>query len=207
MSILTEEEIRNRLIKKKDLIITPLLELTQIKDGSVDIRLGSKFIDTRIRQFTVLDPPELSGDKIKSFQEKLNLVIGDHYTLHPGRLILASTFEFISLPNDLCGYVLSRSRYGRAGLMVATATYIHPLWQGCLTLELFNYGDFPIHLYVGSKVAQLILQVAGKISATKRKKIIPVGPEFTQMHDDDNWDKLRGFERLWKRQEDIKGLK
>jgi len=200
MSVLTEDAIRKRLFDKRDLVITPILDIEQISDGSVDIRLGTKFIDTKIREFTELNPPDLSVDKIKEFQERIDKVFGSTYILHPRRLILATTFEFISLPEDLSGFVLSRSRYGRAGLMVATATYIHPLWRGCLTLELFNYGDFPIKLYCGSKVAQLVLIKAEALLKEEKRKSITVGPEFTQMDYDDEWEKIEEIGRFWKQQ-------
>ena len=62
------------------------------------------------------------------------------FRLHPGGFLLGATLEFISLPNDIAGFILSRSGYGRTGLLIAAATYVHPGWKGCLTLELENLG-------------------------------------------------------------------
>src|SRR6266481_2773753 len=140
MAVLTRSNVLDHLADGR-LTINPLLDVEeQVSEGSVNVRLGTTFIDTKVRSYSEIDPKTLSLENIKRLQERIRLPFGETYVLHPRRLVLGSTFEFIALPAAVCGYVLSRSRYGRAGLMVATATYIHPFWKGCLTLELFNYG-------------------------------------------------------------------
>ena len=195
VSILARDELLARL--KTDLVVTPLLDqLEQVSEGSINVRLGTKFIATKVREYVALDPAKLSTDRIKAVQERIQLSFGNRYVLHPRRLVLAATFEFIALPPDLCGYVLSRSRYGRAGLMVATATYIQPGWKGCLTLEMFNYGDVPIHLYCGTQVAQLVVQRAEPLlqDVDIRKRPIPIEPQFTRMDNEADWARLKLFE-------------
>lgn len=198
MPILSKSQLLTRL--RDDLIVSPVLDLqSQVSEGSINVRLGTTFIDTRLRAFDVIDPKRLSVEEIQRFQEKIQLAFGSPYVLHPRRLVLASTFEFISCPPDLCGFVLSRSRYGRAGLMVATATYVQPGWSGCLTLEMFNYGEFPIRLYCGSQVAQLVIQTADPKLAPQDlpRRIIPMGPQFTRMDNDSDWTPLKSFEQSW----------
>jgi dCTP deaminase len=41
-------------------------------------------------------------------------------------------------------------------LVIATATAIHPGFQGVITLELVNHGNVPLVLYPGLLVAQVI---------------------------------------------------
>jgi len=98
--------------------------------------------------------------------------------------------EFISLPSDIAGFVLSRSGYGRTGLLIATATYIHPGWKGCLTLELENLGELPVALWPGSYVGQLVLLSAEKVEEPLLKSI-PVGPVFSRLTEAPRWQKLR----------------
>ena len=43
--------------------------------------------------------------------------IPDGYLLEPGELVLGITKERIALPEDLCGWLNSRSRFARIGLM------------------------------------------------------------------------------------------
>ncbi len=195
MSVLTEREIRSRL-RSGELVISPILdEEAQIRDGSVNLRLGTEFIITKRTMFGTITPQELSGEKVREFQDKIRVPFSGPLVLHPGQLILSSTFEFLGLPKNLSGTVLSRSSYGRLGLMVATATYIHPCWKGCLTLELYNYGDAPIELTCGAQIAQLVLSDALELDCKPQGKI-PVGPEFVVMKDDDDWKMLSKFAHI-----------
>jgi len=195
MSVLTKELII-RLIRKKNPIVSPILDEAQIDEGSINVRLGTKFIITKRPEYGVIDPSKLSHSEIRKFQTKIHRDFGQTLYLHPRQLVLASTFEFINLPKDLSGYVLSRSSYGRIGLMVATATYIHPLWKGCLTLELLNYGDAPIVLRCGEPIAQLIIQKASlspeRIPRTSPIHI-PLEPEFVSMEGRGDWKKFNYF--------------
>jgi len=78
------------------------------------------------------------------------------FVLHPNELVLAATMEWFRLPHDIAGYVTSRSSWGRAGLVVATAVAVHPGFAGCITLELVNIGEVPFVLYPGLRVAQFV---------------------------------------------------
>jgi len=99
------------------------------------------------------------------------------------------------MPLDLCGFVLSRSAYGRAGLLIATATYVHPGWHGCLTLELENLGEVPIILRPLTDVGQLVVMYSAKLSESPKLKSIPVGPAFTSLSQDLRWKKLEKLEK------------
>jgi len=198
VGILTEDKLRERL--NCDLIVRPILDnKKQVSEGSINLRLGTKFITTRRTEYGVLSPSELSAFTIRKFQTKLYYRFGQKILLHPNQLLLASTFEFIGLPPNLSAHVLSRSRYGRAGLIVATATYVHPNWKGTLTLELVNYGAAPIELECGAQIAQLVVQEATPLKRkTKKTKLvhIPTEPEFVEMDKDKDWELLKLFRKL-----------
>jgi dCTP deaminase len=187
-AVLTRETLVGR-IASGDIVISPLLEDDQIGDGSVDIRLGTQFIVNERPQLGELDPAKITSEDIRRYQRMVVVPFDQKFTLHPGSFSLGCTFEFISLPNDVAGFVLSRSRYGRAGLLIATATYVHPGWKGCLTLELENLGEVPIGLRPGSRVGQLVLLRAERIADT-RLKSIPVGPTFTSLEEDPRWTRF-----------------
>jgi dCTP deaminase len=53
--------------------------------------------------------------------------------------------------------VAGRSSWARDGLVIATATGIHPSYSGIITLELTNVGEIPLYLYPGLRVCQLYL--------------------------------------------------
>jgi dCTP deaminase len=190
-AVMSKDVLRQRL--KSDLVVSPILEDSQIGDGSVDISLGTRFIRSRRAKATKIDFPKLDKDKIHSFQESVVVPFGESYILHPRGFVLGCTFEFIALPVDVCGFVLSRSSYGRAGLLVATATFVHPGWRGCLTLELENLGEIPIILQPLSAVGQLVLLNAARLPERPKAKLIPVGPTFTTLNEDPRWKKIQAL--------------
>lgn len=173
-----------------DLVVTPILDERQIGEGSIDISLGTQFTASLKPQIDAIDPTELTERRIREFQRMVVVPFHKSFILHPGSFLLGVTFESIALPTDIAGFVLSRSGYGRAGLLIATATYIHPGWKGCLTLELENLGEVPIALRPGSYVGQLVLLRADAITQPLLKSI-PVSPEFSSLKEDARWAKLR----------------
>ena len=71
--------------------------------------------------------------------------------------MLAGTLEWIRLPSDCGAYVIGKSTIGRHGLVIATATGVHPGFAGCLALEVANLGEVPIPLIPGGPIGQLFL--------------------------------------------------
>jgi dCTP deaminase len=194
MSTLTRGAIRDRLFETKDLKIKPLLEPeSQIEDAAVNLTLGTRFIVAKKSEYSIIDPHELDAEEVANFQEKITLAFGQTIVLHPHQFALGATFEFLKLPPNLSAFVLTRSSFGRAGLQIATATYVHPNWQGCLTLELQNLGEVPIKLYCGSPICQLVLQEAQPPLEQKPLKSIPVGPAFADLKNQSYWKYLDNF--------------
>jgi dCTP deaminase len=99
-------------------------------------------------------------DEVRDRQQKhqrFDLPFGSSFLLHPGSLILVPTLEWVCIPDDLQGVVTARSSWAREGLNIATATIINPGYRGIITLELANFGEIPIRLYPGLRLAQLAL--------------------------------------------------
>jgi dCTP deaminase len=82
---------------------------------------------------------------------------GDIYILKTHEFILGSTTEFVNIPNNMVARIEGKSSLARQGLMVHTAGFIDPGFQGQLTLEIVNHGK-PFPLEKGMKIAQLALQ-------------------------------------------------
>ncbi len=86
------------------------------------------------------------------------------YTLQPNKFILSNTLEFVELPINQDGTCLAarvegRSSFARCGLIVHfTAPTIHAGFGGKITLEMINLGTYPITLYPGQNICQLILE-------------------------------------------------
>jgi dCTP deaminase len=78
------------------------------------------------------------------------------FVLHPGEFVLASTYEVVSLPDDVAARLEGKSSLGRLGLLThSTAGFIDPGFSGHVTLELSNVATLPITLWPGMKIGQL----------------------------------------------------
>jgi deoxycytidine triphosphate deaminase len=56
--------------------------------------------------------------------------MGRSIHLHPNEMALGATLEYMALPPDLGAQVVTRSSYGRLGLITATAVQVHPYFHG-----------------------------------------------------------------------------
>ncbi|RBP68372.1 dCTP deaminase [Alkalibaculum bacchi] len=143
--ILSDKKIIE-LINKKELEIHPLDE-EQIQPASVDIRLGNHFLkldENRIEAMTMTD--EI---KYISFE-------ADQVIIPPNSFLLATTREYIKLPNNLTAFVEGRSSIGRMGLFIQNAGWVDPGFEGNITLELYNANRLPIKLESGRRICQLV---------------------------------------------------
>jgi dCTP deaminase len=194
---LSSDEITARLklpfSDTRKIVITPILDLDdQLGPSGVDIRLGKQFIVFREHfkgTFSIADKENLPN-KIKKYQEEIVVPFGNSITLHPGKLIVGSTLEYVSVPRDLECQVEGRSSWARLGLMIATATTVEPGYKGMVTLELSNNGTIPIELFPGIKIGQLLFHkntadLSKEIPKGDAKKYNKsVGPGYSQIYKD-----------------------
>jgi dCTP deaminase len=122
---------------------------------SVDLRLGSYFLIPQSPPAPFLDPTEENSARLSHL--KLHKPLGSYLVIPPHQTVLGATLEFIKLPHDISGQILTKSSVARTFLLIETAPWIHPLYRGCLTLEIANVSNTPQVLYPGYKIGQLIL--------------------------------------------------
>ncbi len=135
-----------KMLEEGTLSITPL-DKEQVQPASVDIRLG----DT----FSIVE--DLSTGIITLKDEvRYKTINTDTYILLPGQFVLATTMEYVSLPDNLTAFVEGRSSLGRLGLFIQNAGWVDPGFQGEITLELFNANRCAIELKAGRRVGQLV---------------------------------------------------
>jgi dCTP deaminase len=144
------------------LIITPMPDLDELrKSGSaaLNMRLGCWFLACRQTQIGLLDIYDNAADlpSEASLTKSYYVPFGEAFVLHPRSFVLGVTLEWIRLPGDRAAYVVGRSSWGRYGLIIATATGVHPGFTGCLTLELSNIGEVPIRVKPGTQICQIFL--------------------------------------------------
>jgi dCTP deaminase len=126
-----------------------------LQPSSIDVRLDRYFRVFDNSKYTHIDP-SIRQDELTSLVEKNN--DDEPFVLHPGEFVLGSTFEMVSLPDDLAGRLEGKSSLGRLGLLThSTAGFIDPGFSGHITLELSNVANLPITLWPGMKIGQLCL--------------------------------------------------
>lgn len=159
--ILSDITITERL--KDDLVITidgkRVTEGEAIQPASFDLRLGNgfafplandRFVSPRGKVYNAVDPTLPAETSARE-----SLPDGTFY-IKPKEFVLATTKEYIKLPNDLTAFVEGRSSIGRMGLFVQNAGWVDPGFEGEITLELFNASDNTIKLVGGMRIAQLV---------------------------------------------------
>ncbi|GGM75277.1 dCTP deaminase [Thermopolyspora flexuosa] len=125
-----------------------------VQPSSIDVRLDRYFRVFENHRYPHIDPAVEQPDLTRLVEPD-----GDEpFILHPGEFVLASTYEVISLPDDIAARLEGKSSLGRLGLLThSTAGFIDPGFEGHVTLELSNVATLPIKLWPGMKIGQLCL--------------------------------------------------
>ncbi len=124
---------------------------------SIDLSLGSRFLLPRAHYLTALKLTEDDPTKYYRAVEEIHVPPGENIVIPAHGTVLGATLEYLKLPYDLSGQVLTRSSLARRFITIETAPWIHPLYRGCLTLEIANASSVPVELSPGESIAQLIL--------------------------------------------------
>lgn len=148
--LLSDGDIRKQLQEGR--IGLEPLNLELLQPSSIDVRLDRFFRLFDNHKYPFIDPRE-QQDELTRFVEVQS---DEAFILHPGEFVLGSTFEYVSLPNDIAARLEGKSSLGRLGLLThSTAGFVDPGFQGHVTLELSNVATLPIKLWPGMKIGQL----------------------------------------------------
>jgi dCTP deaminase len=150
--LLSDRDIRAEIAAGR-VQVEPFTE-AMIQPSSVDVRLDRFFRVFENHKYSVIDPSVEQPDLTRAVETE-----GDEpFILHPGEFVLASTYEVITLPDDIAGRLEGKSSLGRLGLLThSTAGFIDPGFSGHITLELSNVANLPVKLFPGMKIGQLCL--------------------------------------------------
>jgi dCTP deaminase len=148
--LLSDRDILDEIHAKR-IVVEPYDE-AMVQPSSIDFRLDRYFRVFENHRYPHIDPAADQSDLTRMVEP-----VGDEpFILHPGEFVLGSTFEVVTLPDDLAARVEGKSSLGRLGLLThATAGFVDPGFSGHVTLELANVATLPIKLYPGMKIGQL----------------------------------------------------
>ncbi len=148
--LLSDRDIKAE-IKAGRLGIDPYDE-SLVQPSSVDVRLDRLFRVFENHRYPHIDPAEQQEDLTRLVE----VAADEPFILHPGEFVLGSTYEVITLADDLAARLEGKSSLGRLGLLThSTAGFIDPGFSGHVTLELSNVATLPIKLWPGMKIGQV----------------------------------------------------
>ena len=148
--LLSDKDIRAEIGSGR-VVLAPYDD-AMVQPSSVDVRLDRFFRVFENHRYPFIDPAEEQPDLTRAVEP-----VGDEpFILHPGEFVLASTYEVVTLPDDVAARLEGKSSLGRLGLLThSTAGFIDPGFSGHVTLELSNVATLPIKLWPGMKIGQL----------------------------------------------------
>lgn len=150
--LLSDRDIRSEIAAGR-VAVEPFSE-QMVQPSSLDVRLDKYFRVFENHRYPHIDPAEEQPDLTRMVEATST----EAFILHPGEFVLASTYEVITLPDDVAGRLEGKSSLGRLGLLThSTAGFIDPGFSGHVTLELSNVATLPIKLWPGMKIGQLCL--------------------------------------------------
>jgi dCTP deaminase len=129
-------------------------DAAMVQPSSVDVRLDRFFRVFENHRYPHIDPAVEQSELTRLVEPDGD----DPFILHPGEFALASTYELVTLPDDVAARLEGKSSLGRLGLLThSTAGFIDPGFSGHVTLELSNVATLPIKLWPGMKIGQLCM--------------------------------------------------
>ena len=148
--LLSDRDILSELDAKR-VALDPFDE-AMVQPSSVDVRLDRFFRVFENHRYPHIDPAQDQPDLTRLVEPEAD----EPFILHPGEFVLGSTYEVVTLPDDVAARLEGKSSLGRLGLLThSTAGFIDPGFSGHVTLELSNVATLPIKLWHGMKIGQL----------------------------------------------------
>ncbi|MBQ1444901.1 dCTP deaminase [Arthrobacter russicus] len=148
--LISDRDIRAQIDAGR--IVLDPFEPAMVQPSSVDVRIDKLFRLFDNHKYAHIDPAEEQPELTRLVE----VADDEPFILHPGEFVLGSTYETVTLPDDVAARLEGKSSLGRLGLLThSTAGFIDPGFSGHVTLELSNMATLPIKLWPGSKIGQL----------------------------------------------------
>jgi len=161
--ILTDKKIRE--LAKENELITPFEE-ENLQSESYDVTIGTELTVMK-KEIRCLDISK--QDDIDSAYRHI-YISRDGYIISPKEYVWVSLGEMIKLPDNLTAHMRPKTRYTRLGLIVGDQ-HCNSTYTGHLRIGIFNATDYPIRIYSGVTIAQLVFEeLDGILSSEKLYK-------------------------------------
>ena len=148
--LISDRDIRAEIADER--IVLDPYDPAMVQPSSVDVRIDRYFRLFDNHKYAHIDPSLDQPDLTRLVE----VAPDEPFILHPGEFVLGSTYEQVTLPDDIAARLEGKSSLGRLGLLThSTAGFIDPGFSGHVTLELSNMATLPIKLWPGSKIGQL----------------------------------------------------
>lgn len=148
--LISDRDIRAEIDAKR--IVLDPYDPSMVQPSSVDVRIDRYFRLFDNHRYAHIDPAEEQPELTRLVEVDPD----EAFILHPGEFALASTYETVTLPDNVAARLEGKSSLGRLGLLThSTAGFIDPGFSGHITLELSNVATLPIKLWPGMKIGQL----------------------------------------------------
>src|SRR5450830_1017638 len=109
--LLSDRDIRAQIDSGR--VVLDPYDPSMVQPSSIDVRLDKYFRLFDNHKYAVIDPaqeqPELT--------HLVEVEGDDPFVLHPGEFVLASTYEAVTLPDDVAARLEGKSSLGRLGLL------------------------------------------------------------------------------------------
>lgn len=146
--MLTDNQIKS--YSNSNGLITPFEE-NLVQPHSYDLTLAGEFVI-----FRSCKPHEIFDLKESKIEDFTTRILADELILQPNDFVLGVTIQHFKLPPNVTALVEGKSSIGRLGLLIHDAGFIDAGFEGTITLEIKNLNSFPIKMYKGMKIAQII---------------------------------------------------
>ncbi len=155
----------SELIKMAENNITNLNQCN-IRGASIDLSLSEEVkVIKRTGEINLFDmdiDTKEFEENLESMYDKINLAQG--YALEPNSYMLASTCEEVTIPENCCAIILSRSSLARLGIILPLSCYANPGYKGFLPIIIFNASPCNVKIPPYMRIAQaLIMEVRGNV--------------------------------------------
>ncbi|HEV7676912.1 MAG TPA: hypothetical protein VGQ12_20470 [Candidatus Angelobacter sp.] len=129
MAFLAKHNIRERILRGQLIADADnQFKEKQLHQSSYDLRLGPEI-------YIVADP----SPKLLKQEEP-------YFSVPPGQFAILTTFETITMPDDLMAFISIRSKFKFQGLVNISGFHVDPSFKGRLRFGVQNVGPTDVHL-------------------------------------------------------------